>query len=151
MANIFDYISQYCKAHDIPNYDAKSRVLTKDDFAKSHTFAPGIAFFYRLACCGQIENVNNIGLSFLECTTPTEFFDFSKIAELHDCGTIQKATSDFIFVSDNMLFLNLHEGDDALFKTISNIQLHYMYIMPLSGNGSTNQIQIDINQQYKKQ
>lgn len=151
MNNIFDYIKQYCESHSIGRWEAKSRVLTKDDFAKSHSFAPGIAFFYRLSACGQIENVNNIGLSFLECTTPTEFFDFSKIAELHDCGTIQKATSDFIFVSDNMLFLNLHEGDGALFSSIANIQLYYMYVTELQGGAQRQQIEIDVNQQYKGQ
>ena len=148
--NIFDYIKQYCEAHGIAKYEAKSRVLTKDDFAKSQSFAPGIAFFYKLSACGEIENVSNIGLSFLELTTPTEFFDFSKIAELHDCGTIQRATSEFIFVSDNMLFLNLHEGDGALFKNIANIQLFYMYVTPLE-SGQQQQIQIDVNQQYKEQ
>ena len=151
MNNIFDYIKQYCESHGVGRWEAKSRVLTKDDFAKSHSFAPGIAFFYRLSACGQIENVNNIGLSFLECTTPTEFFDFSKIAELHDCGTIQKATSDFIFVSDNMLFLNLHEGDGALFSSIANIQLYYMYVTELQGGRQRQQIEIDVNQQYKEQ
>lgn len=133
MADIFNYIKQYCKANGITNYALKSRVLTKDDFANAQSFAPGIAFFYRLSCSGVIENVANIGESFVEASTLNDFFDFSKIAEIKDFGAIQQATSDFIFTSENMLWLNLHEGDNALFNTIYNIQLFYIFLSPLDG------------------
>lgn len=147
MADIFNYIKQYCKANGITNYAYKSRVLTKDDFANAQSFAPGTAFFYRLSCSGVIENVANIGESFVEASTLNDFFDFSKIAEIKDFGTIQQATSDFIFTSANMLWLNLHEGENALFNTIYNIQLFYIYLSPLDGVTDEKSIDVEITQQ----
>lgn len=148
-ANIFDYIKSYCKSNGIGDgYALKSRVLTKDHLVTPLSFAPGIAFFYRLSCSGIIENVSNIGESFLEVSTLTDFFDYSKIAEIKDFGAIQQASSDFIFVCDNMMYPKLHEGDNALFKNIFNIQLFYMFLSTAKGTGSNQQeIEIEINQQ----
>ena len=145
--NVFDYIKRYCKANGIKNYALKSRVLTKDDMATPQTFAPGIAFFYRLSCCGIIENVANLGETFLDVSTLTDFYDFSKIAEIKDFGTIQQATSDFIFSSDNMLYLKFHEGDNALFNSINSIQLFYMYLSKLEDSDSKQSIEVEIEQQ----
>lgn len=147
MADVFKYIKQYCKSNNISKYALKSRVLTKDDFANAQSFAPGIAFFYRLSCSGIIENVANIGESFVEASTLNDFFDFSKIAEIKDYGTIQQATSDFIFSSDNMLWLKLHEGDNALFHTVHNIQLFYMYLSPIGEHSDERTIDVEITQQ----
>lgn len=136
--NVYDYINNYCKVNGIGNFEIKSRVLTKEDFAKKLTFAPGIAFFYRLSACGVIESVNNLTESFLTASTQTDFFDFGKIAEIHDNGSIQSAKSDFIFMCDNMLDLKLHEGENALFSQIYNIQLFYMYVYSIPDNSVKN-------------
>lgn len=147
-ANVFDYIKCYCKANGIgDNYAVKSRVLTKDHLVNPISFAPGIAFFYRLSCSGIIESVANIGESFLEVSTLTDFFDYSKIAEIKDFGAIQQAASDFIFVCDNMMYPKLHEGENALFNTITNIQLFYMFLSPTEDTTNKKQsIEVDINQ-----
>lgn len=153
MLNVYDYIKRYCKVNGIENFGTKSRVLTKEDFAKPLSFAPGVAFFYRLSACGVIESVNNLTESFLTASTPTEFFDFAKIAEIHDSGTIQHAKSDFIFVCDNILKLNLKEGANALFSQIYNIQLFYLYVtsMPPQTDGKNRQsVEIEIERSIKQ-
>lgn len=149
MANIFDYIKNYCKANGIINYATKSRVLTKEDFAKPQSFAPGIAFFYRLSVCGVVESVSNLTETFLTASTPTDFFDFGKIAEIHDNGTIQSAKSDFIFVCDNTLSLNLKEGENALFSQIYNAQLFYIYVSQLETGKQQQSIEIEIEREIK--
>ena len=57
---VFEYIKQYCANRGITRYDVRSKVLTKKDFALPHTFAPGIAFFYRFCATGTINNIADI-------------------------------------------------------------------------------------------
>lgn len=147
MPPIFEYIENYCKIHGIINKSVKSKVLTKKDFAKTQTFAPGIAFFYKLSIDGEIDNVDNINNAFLTINTPTEFYNFAEIADIVDNVTLQHAQSDFIFVCDNMLEINLSEGANALFSKIYNAKLFYMYVLPLPGNGVNSQnVKVDITQ-----
>lgn len=145
MPPIFEYIANYCKVHGIKNYSVKSKVLVKKHFANPLTFAPGIAFFYRLSIDGEIENIENINNAFLTINTPTEFFNFADIADITDNVTLQHAQSDFIFVCDNMLRINLSEGNDALFSKIYNAKLFYYYVTPLpDADGNTQNINVDI-------
>lgn len=150
MFNLFDYIKQYCKNRNIENYDIKSRVLTLKDFAFKQTFAPGIAFFYNMKVNGVIQNVANLQYPFCIIQTPTEIFNFSDIATVKDYGTLQTAESDFVFVADNMLNVDLQTGSNALFANIYSAQLMYLYATPLpyfkgEKNGKKNVLQVDIN------
>ena len=147
MPPIFEYIENYCKVHGIKSKSVKSKVLTKKDFATPLTFAPGIAFFYRLSIDGEIDNVENINNAFLTINTPTEFYNFAEIADIVDNVTIQHAQSDFIFVCDNMLTINLSEGANALFSKVYNAKLFYMYVTPLPDtDGNARNINVDITQ-----
>lgn len=147
--NLFEYIKNYSKVHGIKNYSLKSKVLTKADFANTHSFAPGIAFFYRLSVCGEIDDVNNINSKFLTINTPTEFFDMSKIVDIVDNVTLQHAESNFIFVSDNMLTLELSEGANCLFSKIFNAKLFYMYLTVLpESDEPEHAINVHVKQTY---
>lgn len=131
MINIFDYIKNYCDSRNITNYSYKSNVITLDEFAKSFSFAPAIAFFYKMQAVGEINDINDFGKPFLQIQTPTDFFDFSKICSFEDCGTIQKAFSDFIFVADNTMNINLSVGSDSLFNSLKTAQLFYISVAEL--------------------
>lgn len=131
---ITDYIAQYAKAHNIRFYNLKSKVLTKEDFVNTLTFAPEIAFFYRLKATGIINNINNISEAFVSAGTNSEYYDFGKLVTIKDYNSVQVAESDFIFVSDNMLKLQLHEGSNALFNQILTLQLQYFVLTKLSGS-----------------
>ena len=130
---IIDFIKQYAKAHDIQYYNLKSKVLTKEDFQTKMTFAPEIAFFYKLRATGNINNISNISEAFVSAATNSEYYDFGKLVTIKDYNTIQVAESDFIFFSDNMLKLNLHEGTNALFNEIYTLQLQYFVLTKLTG------------------
>lgn len=131
MINIFDYIKNYCDSRNITNYSYKSNVITLDEFAKSFSFAPSIAFFYKMQAVGEINDINDFGKPFLQIQTPTDFFDFSKICSFEDCGPIQKAFSDFIFVADNTMNINLNVGSDSLFNSLKTAQLFYISVAEL--------------------
>lgn len=141
--NVCDFIANYCNTHNINNYALRSKVITLDEFAKHHSFAPSIAFFYKLEATGEIQNVTQFGNNFITVTTNTDFFDFAKIAKISDDGTIQHASSDFIFVADTMLKIDIKQGSNALFNKIYNAQLFYMCLTILSPTQKKNQIQID--------
>lgn len=150
MFNLFDYIKQYCKNRNIENYDVKSRVLTLKDFDNPQTFSPGIAFFYKMQVNGEIQNVANLQNPFCIIQTPTEIFNFSDIATVKDFGTMQTAESDFVFVADNMLNVDLQTGANALFANVYSAQLMYLYATPLpyfkgGKNNKKNVLQVDIN------
>jgi hypothetical protein len=125
---VFDYIRQYCGNRGINRYDVRSKVLVKRDFALPHTFAPGIAFFYRFCATGTINNIADITERVLDISTSNEFFDMSQIVNIKDFMTVQQANADFIFVSDNMLKTDLKEGANALFSNIYSAQLFYYYV-----------------------
>lgn len=135
---VFEYIKQYCANRGITRYDVRSKVLTKKDFALPHTFAPGIAFFYRFCATGTINNIADITERVLDISTSNEFFDMSQIVNIKDFMTVQQANADFIFVSENMLKTDLKEGANALFNTIYSAQLFYYYVTILesAANGS---------------
>lgn len=132
--NVFDYIKAYCKIRNIQNYSVKSKVLTLDDMNKNFTFAPGVAFFYRFTCTGEILNSSDFGKPFLRVNTPSDFYDFAKICCFEDSGTLQKAYADFIFSVENTMSLTLESGANALFQSIKTAQLYYIYlnILPAS-------------------
>lgn len=147
---IIDFIAQYAKAHNIRYYNLKSKVLTKEDFVNTMTFAPEIAFFYSLKATGQINNINNISESFVSASTQSEFYDYAKLVTIKDYNSVQVAESNFIFVSDNMLKLNLVEGANALFNQIFTLQLQYFVLTKLTGTEvkdtqKNDKVIIDIN------
>lgn len=127
--NIFDYIQKYAEAHGIADYSVKSRIITLDQFATVQHFAPGVAFFHKLIITGDINDVKDLKNKLLTADTVSDFYDFAKIATVSDMGTLQKAESDFIFDCDNMLTLDLHQGEGAVFQEIYSAQLQYIYFM----------------------
>lgn len=131
MMDVFDYIRNYCAVRGITKYDFRSKVLTKDDFNATRTFAPGIAFFYRLSITGTIDNIADINNRVLEVSTGSDFYDFSKIVNVKDFDTVQQANADFVFAADNMLTTVLKEGVNALFSQIFTAQLFYIYVTVL--------------------
>lgn len=128
MLNVFDYIENYCKIHGIKAKSFKSSVLTKDKLSEPLTFAPGIAFFYKLRVTGEIQNIANFGKPFLTVDTQSDFWDFSKIGNVYDDGAIQHVESDFPFIADNMMTVKLVEGAAALFQRIDSVQMFYIYV-----------------------
>lgn len=150
MFNLIDYIKQYCANRNIKNYDLKSRVITLKDFSKNQTFAPGVAFFYKMQVTGEITNIANIQNPFLVIRTQTDAFEFEEIAKIKDYGTIQAAESDFVFVAENMLKIDLKTGANALFNQIYSAQLFYLYATPLpynAGGGNKEKVfQVNVKQ-----
>lgn len=150
MFNLIDYIKQYCANRNIKNYDLKSRVITLKDFSKNQTFAPGIAFFYKMQVTGEITNIANIQNPFFVIKTQTDAFEFEEIAKIKDYGTIQAAESDFVFVAENMLKIFLKTGANALFNQIYSAQLFYLYATPLpynAGGGNKEKVfQVNVKQ-----
>lgn len=145
MMDVFDYIRNYCAVRGITKYDCRSKVLIKDDFNATQSFAPGIAFFYRLNVTGTIDNVAAIGSRLLEVTSGSDYYDFSKIINIRDFDTIQQANADFIFTADNMLTLDLKEGVNALFSQIYTAQLFYIYVTVLErANGKSARPRTDV-------
>ncbi len=146
MLNIFDYIENYCRVHDIKDKSFKSSVLTKDKLSEKLTFAPGIAFFYKLRVTGEIQNIANFGKPFMTVDTQTDYWDFSKIGNVYDDGAIQHVESDFPFIADNMMTVNLEEGANALFQRIDSVQMFYIYvsILPYEADNANNARVYDI-------
>ena len=146
MLNIFDYIENYCRVHNIKAKSFKSSVLTKDKLSEKLTFAPGIAFFYKLRVTGEIQNIANFGKSFMTVDTQTDYWDFSKIGNVYDDGAIQHVESDFPFIADNMMTVNLEEGANALFQRIDSVQMFYIYvsILPYEADNANNARVYDI-------
>lgn len=126
--NVFDYIENYCKVHNIKYKSFKSKVLTKDDLASDQTFAPGVAFFYRQRVVGEITDITNLGKPLFIVNTPTDFIDFSKVVSVFDDGALQRAESDFLFVADSTMRVQLSEGANALFNSVNTVQLFYIYV-----------------------
>lgn len=154
MVNVLDYIDRYCKERKFGDYVIKSNVITKPDFGIVHRFAPSIAFFYRVEIDGIIQNVTNLERNLLNVSTATDHWDFSRICTINDNGTIQHATSDFIFVADNMMNIELLEGDNAVFQTVYGARMFYISVFPETAEKHVNdkqQIQVDIkeNQNFK--
>lgn len=154
MVNVLDYIDRYCKERKFGDYVIKSNVITKPDFGIVHRFAPSIAFFYRVEIDGIIQNVSNLERNLLNVSTATDHWDFSRICTISDNGTIQHATSDFIFVADNMMNIELLEGDNAVFQTVYGARMFYISVFPETAEKHVNdkqQIQVDIkeNQNFK--
>ena len=150
MFNLIDYIKQYCANRNIKNYDLKSRVIKLKDFSKNQTFAPGVAFFYKMQVTGEITNIANIQNPFLVIKTQTDAFKLEEIAKIKDYGTIQAAESDFVFVAENMLKIDLKIGANALFNQVYSAQLFYLYATPQPfnvGSGSNEKVfQVNVKQ-----
>lgn len=146
MLNIFDYIENYCRVHNINAKSFKSSVLTKDKLSEKLTFAPGIAFFYKLRVTGEIQNIANFGKPFMTVDTQTDYWDFSKIGNVYDDGAIQHVESDFPFIADNMMTVNLEEGANALFQRIDSVQMFFIYvsILPYEADNANNARVYDI-------
>lgn len=128
MLNVFDYIENYCKVHGIKTKSFKSCVLTKDKLSDRQTFAPGIAFFYRTRVTGTIDNIADLDKDFMIVQTPTDILDFSKIGDVHDDGALQRVESDFVFIADNTMTVDLKEGLNCLFSQINTVQMFYIYV-----------------------
>lgn len=128
MSNVFDYIENYCKVHNIKNKSFKSCVLTKDKLSERQTFAPGIAFFYRTRVTGVIQDISDLDKDFMIVQTPSDIWDFAKIGDVHDDGVLQRVESDFIFIADNTMTVNLQEGLNCLFSQINTVQMFYIYV-----------------------
>ena len=136
MVNIFDYISNYADFHAIGRYNLKCKVVTKETLADVNNVlkvAGGVAFFYDMCAVGEITDVNNIGLPFLEIDTNGDFINYN-FAEVVDFGTVQKVSSDYIFTVENMAKFNLVEGAGCMFQTIRTFNMKYMYLTPLSAD-----------------
>lgn len=149
MINVFDYIKTYCAERGIKEYICKSCVITKPEFAITHRFAPSIAFFYRVEIDGEIQSVNDLEQNMLNVDTPTDHWDFAKICTIVDNGTIQHAYSDFVFVANNMLTMNLLEGANAVFSKVYGARMFYINVFPDSAeknaaNNTKQTIGIDI-------
>lgn len=142
MLNVFDYIENYCKVHGIKAKSFKSSVLTKDKLSDKLTFAPGIAFFYKLRVTGEIQNIANIGKPFLTVDTQTDFWDFSKIGNIYDDGAIQHVESDFPFIAENMMQVTLAEGATALFQRIDSVQMFYIYVSILPSDANADNAKV---------
>ena len=73
-----------------------------------------------------------------------------EIAKIKDYGTIQAAESDFVFVAENMLKIDLKTGANALFNQIYSAQLFYLYATPLpynAGGGNKEKVfQVNVKQ-----
>jgi len=143
--NVFDYIENWCKNRGYNNYYFKNKVITKEMFSNNFTFAPGIAFFYRVVACGQILNLSDFSNHFLTVQTPQDYFDFSKICTFADYGTMQRATADFIFPCTNTMKIQYSEGAGALFNTVQTAQLFYMYVIPVKDKKSDNNNSLEID------
>lgn len=128
MLNVFDYIENYCKVHGIKAKSFKSCVLTKDKMSERQTFAPGIAFFYRTRVTGFINDIADLDKDFMIVKTPTDIWDFSKIGVVLDDGAVQRVESDFIFIADNTMQIDLKEGMNCLFSAINTVQMFYIYV-----------------------
>lgn len=137
MVNVFDYIENYCKVHGITAKSFKSCVLTKDKLSARQTFAPGIAFFYRTRVTGTINNIADLDKDCLIVQTPTDIWDFAKIGDVHDDGVLQRVESDFIFIADNTMTINLSEGANCLFSQINTVQMFYIYVSILPDETAT--------------
>lgn len=138
MSNVFDYIKNYCKVHNFDNVSYKSSVLTLRDFSNPQTFAPGFAVFYKMQVVGEVQNIATIDKPFLTVSTPTDFWDFAQIAALHDDGVLQRAESDFLFVCDGQMNIDLQVGSNALFQQVFNAQMYYIYVSILPENERKN-------------
>lgn len=130
MLNVIDYIKNYAQSHGIADYELKQRIITLEQFSKSHSFAPGVAFFHKLIITGDILNVADLAKPLLTADTVSDFFDFSKMVTVADFGTVQRVESDFIMSCDNMLTLKLSQGEGAMFENIYSAQLLYIYMQP---------------------
>lgn len=130
MINVFDYIKAYCKERGITDYVTKSCVITKPEFAITHRFAPSIAFFYRVEIDGEIQSVTDLSQNMLNVDTPTNHWDFAQICTIEDNGTIQHAYSDFVFVAENMMTMNLLEGANAVFSKVYSAKMFYINVFP---------------------
>lgn len=130
MISVYDYIKSYCKERGIKDYVSKSCVITKPEFAITHRFAPSIAFFYRIEIDGEIQSVADLNRNLLNINTVTDHWDFAKICTIKDDSTIQHAVSDFIFVADNMMTLELLEGANSVFNKIFSAKMFYIAVFP---------------------
>lgn len=146
MLNVFDYIENYCKVNNVKSKSLKSNVLTLDDVTANtrFTFAPGVAFFYHTCCVGAIHNIANLDKKFLLIETPTDVYDFAKIANVRDDGALQRAESDFVFTAENTMQITLSQGDTSLFNSISSFQMFYIYMSILRDNQERNSKIYDI-------
>ena len=130
--NVYDYIKNYAKFHNIENYDLKSKFFTKNMISETLLFSGGVAFFYKLFAEGEITATANLQKKFLEIETPTDWWDLSPVVEITDFGSLQKVSTDFIFTADNTLDFKLFEGtEDAMFAKINNFCAQYIYLTPL--------------------
>lgn len=128
MLSVFDYITNYCAIHGIKRYSLKSAVITLSDFSQQQTFAPGVAFFYKVLVSGEIQNIANMSLPSLTIKTPTDYWDFSRIGIVRDDGVLQRLDSDFVFTADGIMNIDLQSGANALFSQIFSAQLFYIYL-----------------------
>lgn len=135
--NVFEYIKQYAQVHGIKNYFFKSKYLQKQHAGRTVQMAGGVAFFYKIFAEGDIANAADLTKKFLQVETPTDFWDLSPVAEIEDFGTIQKVSTNFIFMADNTIKFKLFENTaDAMFSNIYNFCAQYIYMFPLP-EGST--------------
>ena len=65
---------------------------------------------------------------------------------MYDDGAIQHVESDFPFIADNMMTVNLEEGANALFQRIDSVQMFYIYvsILPYEADNANNARVYDI-------
>ena len=136
--DLLRYIKLYAKNHNIERYALKSKVLYKSDLANPVPMSGGVGFFYDIYAIGQIANYADLSKFFLIGQTNTDFWDFTKIVKIQDFNTVQAVNSDFIFTVENEVRFNLYEGTaDAMFQSIINVALKYMYLTPVIGNGAS--------------
>lgn len=137
MLNVFDYIRNYCEVHKYNNVSYKSCVLTKDGWQTEMSFAPGVAFFFKVRAAGEIHDIADLSKPFLTVETPTDIWDFAHIGNVHDDGAVQRFESDFVFVCDGMMKNTLSEGASALFARIDTLQMFYIYVSILPDDAAT--------------
>lgn len=137
--NVFEYIKQYATIHNIKNYFLKSKFLQKDHAGHNIQMSGGVAFFYKVFAEGDIANVADLQKKFLQVETPTDFWDLSPVVEVKDFGTLQKVSTDFIFVADNTIKFNLFENTaNSMFNQIYNFCAQYIYLLPIKEGSNSN-------------
>lgn len=131
--NIFDYIEEYAKNQGYgEKYILKNKFFSKADMNQQQQMSGGVAFFYKIDILGEIADISNVADTYGSITfdSPTDFYNLGNILTIKDYGSLQLATTDFIFTADNLCTFNLREGANCLFSKIYKTAVHYMYLTP---------------------
>lgn len=131
--DLLAYIKKWAENRYIERYELKDKVLTINDVNKNVKLANGTAFIYEIYAAGQITSVENLNGEFIVAETATEYYNLKNMVEIKDFGTFQAAKVNFIFSTENSVKFTLLAGvSNALFQTITNLHIKYMYLTKLA-------------------